>query len=539
MNFSSISKRVLIIALVTIFGYQQAFTKDISPIQKRKIEQVISAIFTLYVDTINDETLAENSIRALLEDLDPHSNYIPSKEVQRVHEQLDGNFEGVGIQFQMIKDTINVIQTISGTPAEKVGMRAGDKITHIEKELVAGVKIQNTDIFSRLRGKKGTTVEVTVLRGKEEIIFKIIRDKIPIYSIDAAYMLTETIGFIKINSFGANTTSEFLSAMIKLKKEGMKDLVLSLEGNGGGYMHTAINLANYFLEDKQLIVYTEGDNSPRNEAKASSKSSFENGRVVVLINEYSASASEIVSGALQDWDRAVIVGRRTFGKGLVQREIRLIDGSILRLTIAKYHTPSGRSIQKPYQEGRKDYAKDIENRFNRGEFMHADSINFPDSLQYKTLKLGRTVYGGGGIMPDVFIPFDTLENTKYHRTIVANGVINSTVIDYMKENELQLKANYPKFETFKNQFDIPETVLQNMIQKARDEGVEFDEKEYNRSKRVIKLQMKSIIANNLWGAPEQQMIIDTNNESLKKAVEILNTNGAYEAILTPSKNVKK
>ncbi len=532
MTSTSIIKRGTILLLILTFGFQLLYSKDISPSQTRKLEQVLSAVYNLYVDTINENTLVENTIRSLLEDLDPHSNYIPSEEVQRMHEPLDGNFEGIGIQFQIIKDTINVVQTISGTPAEKVGMRAGDKITHIEDSIVAGVKVNNTDIFKKLRGKKGSIVNVRVLRGSESLNFRITRDKIPIYSVDASYMLTDRIGYIKVNTFGATTMKEFMEAMTKLQAAGMKDLVIGLENNGGGYLHTAIQMADNFLGSNQLIVYTEGENSPRNEAKSTLFRNFKDGRVVVLVNEFSASASEIVSGALQDWDRAVIVGRRTFGKGLVQREIKLIDGSMMRLTIARYHTPTGRSIQKPYADGRKDYANDLEKRFERGEFMHLDSISFPDSLQYQTLTKGRTVYGGGGIMPDVFIPLDTTENTSYHRKIVANGVINSTVIDYMRENEVQLKSKYTEFELFKTDYEFPDKWIQKAIKNAEAEGVKFDEAEFNRSKQVIKLQMKAIVAHNLWGPEEQQIVLDANNKSLKKAIEILQTEGAYDKILS-------
>ncbi len=521
-----------IFTLVLIFLSTSLFADGISPTQQRKLSQALSAISNMYVDTINGEQLVESTIRAVLEELDPHSTYIPKEEVERMHEPLEGSFEGIGIQFQIIKDTISVVQTISGTPAEKVGVQVGDKMIYIDGELVAGVKIQNSDILKKLRGKKGTPVNVKMKRGDEMIDFKIIRDKIPIYSIDASYMLTDKIGYIKVNTFGSTTMDEFKSAMKKLKSQGMKDLVLSFEGNGGGYLKTAIDMADDFLDADKLIVYTDGEHVPRADAKATYRGDFEKGRVVVLVNEFSASASEIVSGALQDWDRAVIVGRRTFGKGLVQRELGLVDGSLMRLTIARYYTPTGRSIQKPYNKGSKDYQKDLENRFNHGEFMHRDSINLPDSLQYKTLIQGRIVYGGGGIMPDIFVPLDTTENTTYHRRIVGKGVVNSTVMDYMSKNRAKLQKTYPTFEKFKNEFEIEESVLKKMIKEAEKEEIPFNEEEYNRSKRVIKLQLKAIIANNLWSMSEYQQIVDEDNKSLKKAIEILTTENEYEKILS-------
>ncbi len=525
-----------IFSLALIFVANSVFADGISPMQQRKLSQALSAVSNMYVDTINDNELIESTIRSMLEELDPHSTYVPKEEVQRMHEPLEGSFEGIGVQFQIIKDTISVVQTISGTPAEKVGVLPGDKMIAIDGDVVAGVKVQNTDVFKKLRGKKGTPVNVTMKRGNEILEFKIIRDKIPIYSIDVSFMLTDKIGYIKVNTFGSTTMDEFKTAMKKLKSQGMKDLVLSFEGNGGGFLKTAIDMADDFLGADKLIVYTDGQHVPRTQAKATYKGDFETGRVVVLVNEFSASASEIVSGALQDWDRAVIVGRRTFGKGLVQRELSLVDGSMMRLTIARYYTPTGRSIQKPYDKGSKDYQKDLENRFNHGEFMHRDSIDLPDSLQYKTLVKGRIVYGGGGIMPDIFVPLDTTENTLYHRRIVGKGVVNSTVMDYMNENRAKIQAAYPTFEKFNKGFEIEEAVLQKMIKEAEKEGVPFNEEEFNRSKRVIKLQLKAIIANNLWGMNEYQQVVNVDNNSLKKAVEILTKKNEYENILNVKKN---
>ncbi|MHB9056683.1 MAG: S41 family peptidase [Paludibacteraceae bacterium] len=519
---------------VILFVSVTTYAQGISPLQQRKLAQALSAISGLYVDSINDKEIVESSIRGVLEELDPHSTYIAREEVQRMHEPLEGSFEGIGVQFQIIKDTINVVQTVSGTPAEKVGVLPGDKIIYIDTDPVAGVKIQNTDVFKRLRGKRGTPVNIRVKRGNssELIEFKIIRDKIPIYSVDASYMLTDKIGYIKINSFGTTTTDEFNKALKELKAKGMKDLILSLERNGGGFLKTAIDLADEFLPKDRLIVYTQGLNNPRTEAKSTAAGNFESGRLVVLVDEFSASASEILSGAIQDWDRGVIIGRRTFGKGLVQREFSLVDGSMMRLTVARYYTPTGRNIQKPYVKGdSKDYEKDLELRFEKGEMMHSDSIHFPDSLKYNTLVSHRTVYGGGGIMPDIFVPLDTTENTLYHRKIVGKGIVNTTVIDYLNANREILKKKYPVFDKFNKEFEVDESLLKTLISNAEKEKIPFDQKDYDRSEKLIKLQMKAIIANDLWNINEYYEVINKDNEILQKAVEVLSKKGTYEKIL--------
>lgn len=524
----------IISVIISLAFVLNVSSQGIFPIQQRKLFQTLTAVSNLYVDTVNDKKIVESAIRGMLEELDPHSTYVPAEEVQRMHEPLEGSFDGIGVQFQIIKDTINVVQTVSGTPAEKVGVLPGDKIVQINDTVVAGVKIQNSDILKKLRGKRGTSVWIKVKRGSNPdlIEFKIIRDKIPLYSVDASYMLTDEIGFIKVNNFGSNTTKEFNKALKKLKAQGMKDLVLSLERNGGGYLKTSIELADEFLPADKLIVYTDGLHVPRSSARSTYKGNFEDGRIVVLVDEYSASASEILSGAIQDWDRGVVIGRRTFGKGLVQRELPLIDGSLIRLTVARYYTPTGRSIQKPYENGTKDYNKDLMERYNNGELMHADSIHFPDSLQYKTLIQERTVYGGGGIMPDIFVPIDTTNNTAYHRDLVGKGIVNNVVIQYMNANRAKLKAQYPTFEKFNKEFEVSEAVLQSMIAEGEKEKVPFKEDEYNRSKRLIKLQMKAIIANNLWETSEFYQVIGMENDLLKKAVEVLTTKGAYEKVLS-------
>ncbi len=491
----------------------------------------MSAISKVYVDSINSEKLTETAITAVLKELDPHSSYIPKKEAERANEALKGSFEGIGIQFQMLEDTLVVIQTVSGCPAEKVGVLPGDRIISVNDEVIAGVKKQNSDIIKLLRGPKDSEVTVNIKRAseKELLMFKIIRDKIPIYSIDAHYMLQNDIAYIKINNFGATTLDEYKKAMSELKRKGMKHLILGLQGNGGGYLQAAIGLADEFLERDKLLLYTEGRKDPKNTFFSSAIGNFEKGKLVVLVDEYSASASEIVSGAIQDWDRGIIVGRRTFGKGLVQRQIPLVDGSVLRLTSARYYTPTGRCIQKPYKGI--DYEKDISERYKHGEMQHVDSIQFPDSLRYKTLVLNRVVYGGGGIMPDVFVPVDTASLTRYHRSLINRGVINKTKIQYMDKNREKIQAAYPKFQGFKTSYAVSEEMLQLLKNKAEAEKIDFDEQQYESSLPLLRLQLKALIAADLWGSNEYYQIIDEENDLLQKAVEILQSENAYSDIL--------
>lgn len=520
-------------ASAQFFGNNESVnSQGFSSTQQRKLLNVMSAISNFYVDTINSDALTDAAIVAILKDLDPHSSYIPKKEVERVNEPLEGSFDGIGIQFQMFEDTLLVVQTIAGCPAEKVGVLPGDRIIYVDDKLIAGVKTQNSDILKLLRGKRGTEVVVKIQRqGERDLLtFNIIRDKIPLYSVDAHYMVTNDIGYIKINNFGANTISEYKEAVADLQKKGMKSLILSLQGNGGGYLNAAIELADEFLSKDKLIVYTEGLNQPRTDASATAIGGFEKNKLVILVDEYSASASEIVSGAVQDWDRGVIVGRRTFGKGLVQRQLPLVDGSMLRLTIARYYTPTGRGIQKPYKAG-VDYDKDILERYNHGELQHADSIHFPDSLKYQTKISKRTVYGGGGIMPDVFVPLDTTISTPYHRRLVNRGIVNRTYVQYLNKNRDNLKAQYTSFEQFDKSYEVSEDLLKSVIERAEAENIPFDSVQYETSKPLLKLQFKALIAGDLWTTNEYYQIIDRINDSLQKAVRILQTPGMYENLL--------
>lgn len=495
-----------------------------------KLQRALFAITNLYVDSTSETKLVEDAIVGMLEKLDPHSNYMNPEETKEMTEPLQGNFDGIGIQFNMLTDTLYVIQVISGGPSEKVGLAAGDRIIMVNDTLIAGVKMKNSDIMKRLRGPKGTEVRIKVLRNNEpELIeFKIIRGKIPVYSLDAAYMADKTTGYIKLNRFAASSADEFRDAIIKLKKQGMKNLILDLQGNGGGYLNIAIDIADELLNKDKLIVYTEGNKVPRDEAKSTIRGDFEEGRLVVLVDEASASASEILSGAVQDWDRGVILGRRTFGKGLVQKPIPLPDGSMIRLTISRYYTPTGRSIQRPYENGNQElYNHDLINRYNNGELMSADSIHFPDSLKYNTLETKRVVYGGGGIMPDVFIPIDTTRYTDYHRKIVATGLVNRFAMNYLDRHRSEMTKKYPKFSQYKDKFIVTDEMLQELLNLAKDEKIEFNEAEYARSKNLIQLQIKALIARDLYDMSEYFQIINDDIPSYTEALRLINDEKAY------------
>lgn len=513
----------------------------------RKLQMAEFAIANLYVDKVDENKLVEEAIIKMLAQLDPHSTYSDAEEVKKMNEPLQGNFEGIGVQFQMIEDTLLVIQPVSNGPSEKVGILAGDRIVAVNDSAIAGVKMKTEDIMTRLRGPKGSKVNLTIIRRevKDPLVFTVKRDKIPILSLDASYMIEPKIGYIRINRFGATTAEEFLKAMQELQKKGMKDLILDLQGNGGGYLNAAIDLANEFLEAKELIVYTEGRTAQRSEFFAKGTGNFRKGRLAVLVDEYSASASEIVTGAIQDWDRGVVVGRRSFGKGLVQRPIDLPDGSMIRLTIARYYTPAGRCIQKPYdstadtklsrksssdENNQKKYNQDLIDRFNRGELMNADSIHFPDSLKCQTKKLGRTVYGGGGIMPDYFVPIDTTLYTDYHRNLVAKGVILKTTTKYIEKNRKELSNKYKKFEAFNDKFEVDDELLNAMREMGEKEKIEFNEEQYNRALPLIKTQLKALIARDLWDMNEYFQVMNQTNKSVERALEILKSK-EYEEML--------
>lgn len=499
--------------------------------QQRKLAFLLNVVENLYVDTVDIQSVTDDAIVSVLKELDPHSAYIPKDEVQRANEALEGSFSGIGVQFQMLEDTLFVIQTISGCPAEKVGVFPGDRIAMVEDTVIAGVKMPTSDIMKRLRGPKGSTVRVKVKReGVDDLIeFAIVRDKIPIKSLDAAYLVAPGIGYLKTNNFGATTLDEVHDAWKTLQKQGAKKMILDLQGNGGGYLTATIEMADDFLIKDRIVVYTQGEHQVRSVAKSTAKGIFEEGALVILVDEYSASASEIVSGAVQDWDRGVIIGRRTFGKGLVQRQMLMPDGSALRLTTARYYTPTGRCIQKPYKGV--DYQKDLLERQQHGELMHADSIHFPDSLKYSTLLNARTVYGGGGIMPDIFIPVDTNRYTDYHRNLMAKGVMNRYCVLYVDQHREELKRQYKRFGQYKNDFNVTDEMLEILKTMGEKEKVEFDEKQFNQSKHLIQLQIKALIARDVWEDQCYYEIMNQENDALKKALEVLSVDGMYEQAL--------
>lgn len=490
-----------------------------------KLQAILQAIDQNYVDTVNDKKLVDKAIVSMLEQLDPHSIYIPKEDLEEVNEPLKGNFEGVGIQFNIIRDTIYVVDAIPGGPSERIGIRAGDRIVQIDSSAVAGIGVKNADVMRLLRGKKGTKVDVSVVREGEKapLDFTITRDKIPIYSVEASYMATPTVGYIKISRFSATTTKEFREKLDLLRKKGMQDLVLDLQGNGGGYLRTAIDIADEFLSDKKLIVYTQGRTTPREQTYATTEGKFEKGRLVVLVDEGSASASEIVTGAIQDWDRGLVVGRRSFGKGLVQRPLMLPDGSAVRLTVSRYYTPSGRCIQKSYANGVEAYAHERTDRLRHGELTSADSIHLQDTVKYFTMNK-RVVYGGGGIMPDVFVPIDTTMSSDYFGQLVRKGVINTFAITYVDHNRTALQQKYRSVEQFMRDFQVDQAVTGELVMQAEKDGIEADLAGLKHSKPLIDLRLKALIARDLWDTSAYWQVINQDNpvdRSFQRALEVL------------------
>ena len=496
--------------------------KDNTPARKLQIAEM--AIKGLYVDQVDEQKLVEDAIRGMLEKLDPHSAYSTAKETKAMNEPLQGSFDGIGVQFNMVQDTLLVIQPVLKGPSEKVGILAGDRIVAVNDTAIAGVKMSKEEIMKRLRGPRGTKVKLTIVRRgiKDKLVFMVTRDKIPVKTIDAYYMIRPQVGYIRIGSFGATTYDEFMEAVDKLKKQGMHDLVLDLQENGGGYLIAAVRIANEFLKKNDLIVYTKGLRTERQDYKADGTGRLLEGKVVALINEYTASAAEIVTGALQDQDRGWVVGRRSFGKGLVQRPIEFSDGSMIRLTIAHYYTPSGRCIQKPYKKGENlDYAMDIEKRFEHGELYSADSIHFADSLKYQTLRQHRTVYGGGGVMPDYFVPLDTTLTTRFHRQLLARSFIINANLSYVDAHRKELKKRYPTFDTFLRDFEVPQSVVDNIVAEAAKQNVKpKDEAELKATMPALRAQLKALVARDLWDMSEYFRIINERNAIVKKALTL-------------------
>ena len=491
----------------------------------RKLQMAEVAINNYYVDSVDESKLVEDAIRGMLEKLDPHSSYTNAKETKSLNEPLQGDFEGIGVQFNIVDDTLVVMQPTTGGPSEKVGILAGDRIIAVNDTAIAGVKMDRSDIVRRLRGKRGTKVTLTVIRRgvDKPLSFIVKRAKIPVLSVDAAYMIRPGIGFVRLENFGEKTHEEMMCAIDSLKKLGMTDLILDLQDNGGGYLEAAARIANEFLSDGDMIVYTEGLHAPRREFKAFGNGRLQQGRVVVLVNEFTASAAEIVSGAIQDHDRGTIVGRRSFGKGLVQRPFGLPDGSMIRLTIAHYYTPRGRCIQKPYKKGdKKDYEMDIEYRLKHGELTNPDSIHFADSLRYYTLKEHRAVYGGGGIMPDVFVPLDTLKYTRLHRQLAAKSIVINNYLKYVDANRKQLRKQWKTFEDFAARYEVPQALLDTIFAQGNKENIApKDDEEQQRTIPYLRLQLKALVARDLWTMNEYFRVWNEENDIVRRALREL------------------
>ncbi len=490
--------------------------------QYNKVEEILQYIDDQYVDTINQKELTEKTITTMLQNLDPHSSYLTAEELKANDEPLQGNFQGIGIEFNIVDDTIRVMTAIVGGPSEKVGIQAGDKIVEVEGKKVAGIKITNKDVLKKLKGEGGTKVKVGILRrGKSKLLdFTITRGTIPIYSVDVAYMVKPKTGYIKISRFGEDTYNEYMRAFEKLREQGMEQLIIDLRGNGGGYLKTAVNLADEFLADGKEIVYTIGKARPRADYKATSEGKFENGKLIILIDDGSASASEILAGAMQDNDRATIIGRRSFGKGLVQEESKFSDGSGMRLTIARYYTPTGRSIQKTYSNGLEDYYKEEYSRYNSGELQSADSIKSDSTLKFKTPG-GKIVYGGGGIVPDVFVPLDTSGRSHYLAEVSYNGIINDFAFDYTDKQRAVLKNKYQTAERFNDEFNITPSIFNEFVAYAEKNKVKRNEKQEKISESIIKLQLKALIARNIWNNNGFYPVLHRDDNVLKKALELM------------------
>jgi carboxyl-terminal processing protease len=488
-----------------------------------KLGSVLDYIHEQYVDTIDKKNLEEKAMTSLLHSLDPHSDYIPASEFQQMNEPLQGNFEGIGVEFNIYKDTIRIVTPISGGPAEQAGVMAGDKIIKVEKQDVSGVKITNKAIYEKLRGKKGTDVQISVMRNnaKKLIDIKITRGEIPLYSIDLSYMIKPGTGYIKISRFAMTTHEEFIKAYRDLQKQGMKKMILDLRGNPGGVLPAAVEICDEFLSKGFSIVYTMGKAHKKRTYESTSSGGLENSPLVVLIDEGSASASEIVAGALQDNDRATIVGRRSFGKGLVQEQLDLADGSAIRLTIARYYTPTGRCIQKPYGDDNEAYYEEEFTRLSTGELLNSDSIKFPDSLKYKTPG-GKTVYGGGGIMPDFFIPIDTSTRSGYFSKIVYSGLLNTFAFEYADKNRKRL-LDYKNARNFVSGFSVGNDLLEEFVSFLAANGVARDEWGLKRSDKNIRLQLKAYIGRSIYNNPGFYPVMHTNDRTIKKALEALET----------------
>lgn len=529
MKTKSISAILLSIAMLLsvmlVHGQSIGDRKEI-----QKLVQAMQIIDLAYVDSVDMQKIVAQTIEQALKELDPHSAYLSVEELKKSNEQLEGSFEGIGVTFQMYQDTILVISPVPGGPSEKLGILSGDKIIKIDGENATGDKINNEWVFDHLRGKSGTKVDVTILRGRKNMLdFTIIRDKIPINSIDASFMASPEIGYLRLNRFSKTSQEEFVTSVSDLKSKGMKKLILDLRGNAGGYLNTAYELADEFIPSGKLIVYTEGLHSPRKDFFATSLGNFEKGDLVIIIDEASASASEIVAGAVQDLDRGIVIGRRSFGKGLVQGPFDLPDGSVIRLTTARYYTPTGRCIQRSYENGTDAYYDDFMERYRHGELVSADSIKFPDSLKYETPS-GRVVYGGGGIMPDVFIPWDSTLVSDYFVELRRKNVLNNFSLKYVEDNRDKLNKLYPTFEQFKANFKVTDDIIRQFRERAESDSVKFDEKGWKASEVLILTQIKALIARSLWDINALYEIMSEIDPEYMRAVDMLKDGQIFQVL---------
>jgi len=521
-RYFSFSKGMVAILFSLILSLDN-YGQDIQG-QAIKFGRVLRLVDAFYVDTANVNKITENAIVDLLGRLDPHSVYITKDEVEEMNQPLEGNFEGVGISFSVIQDTLTVMTTIPGGPSEKVGLKAGDRIIKVDAKGITNIGLKTPDVYKLLRGNKGTTVNLTISRKGEAapLDFTIVRDKIPIYSLDAAFMLNKETAFVKLNRFAATTIEEYSLAMAKLESENkIKNLVLDLRGNGGGYLGAAYELANKFLESGKLIVYTEGIHSPRKDYLSSTKGDFLKGNLIILIDEGTASASEIVSGAIQDWDRGVIIGRRSFGKGLVQQPFTLNDGSMIRLTTAHYYTPAGRNIQKPYKDNPDNYRNDYLKRYESGELFNKDSIPSTDSLMTLTLVNKRKVFGGGGIVPDIFVPLDTSVHYTYFNTLVRKNIFFPYVVSYIDQHRKDILGKHPDFQNFRNNFSITTAMLDELMNLGEKSGVKKDEESAKALQSLIFRQIRALIARDIYDPGSYFTIMTEDDEEVNKALELL------------------
>ena len=528
--FPTFLASLLLLLASTSWSFAQSRNKDadIDVTQIRKLQMAQLAVTQLYVDSVNQKKLVEDAIKGMLDKLDPHSSYSNPEETKKMNEPLEGNFEGIGVQFNILTDTLVVVQTIKKGPSEKVGILNGDRIISVDGRAIAGVKMPQDSIVKLLRGPKGTRVRLGVVRrGAAGVLYFVVtRDKIPMNTVEATYMIAPGVGYIRFDRFGATTGDEVEKALQTLKKQGMKDLILDLQSNGGGYLGAAVDVASQFLRPGSLVVYTQGRNQPKQVLKAEGGGLFRQGRIVVLVDEFSASAAEIVTGALQDYDRALVVGRRTFGKGLVQRPIDLPDGSMIRLTTSHYYTPSGRCIQKPYEKGKKEeYAQDLEQRYTHGELLYKDSIRLDSSQVYHTLIDKRIVYGGGGVMPDVFVPIDTAQITKFHIALRRNNLINEATLRYIDNHRKALRQQYKTFDQFEREFTVPQSLIDEIVAAGKAKKITpKDDKELAETIEDLRFSLKSIFINGLFESSDFYHFVNQKNNIVQEALKQLKTN---------------